>query len=90
MGQGHNYRPEAAEVDGEDGQNGAELDQYLKSAARRVYAEEMTSEQNMTCRGHWYEFGQSLKDTEQYGLPRLHACLDLPPDPVERPAGHGL
>ena len=56
------------EIDAEDRQDGAELDQDLEGLAGRLEAEEMAGKQDMAGRGDRNELGQALEQAEQQGF----------------------
>ena len=68
MRQIEQHLPQAAEIDAQDGEDGAELDQDLEGLAGRMEAEEMAGEQDMAGRGDRYELGQPLQQAEQQGF----------------------
>ena len=57
-----------AEIDGEDRQDRAELDQHLEGLAGRFEAEEMAGQQDMAGRRDRDELGQPLEQAEQQGF----------------------
>ena len=66
-------RPDAAEINGEQRQNGAELDQDGKGLAERVVApaEEVLHQQQVPGGGDRQEFGQALDHTEHRRLDQV-------------------
>ena len=62
--------PQPGEIDRQQRQDGAELDQHVERLAERliVEAEKMPDQQQMPGRGHRDEFGQALDDAEEGGL----------------------
>ena len=68
MRQIEQHLPQAAEIDAEDRQDGAELDQDLEGLAGGVEAEEMAGEQDMAGRGDRDELGQPLEQAKQQGF----------------------
>ncbi len=67
------HLPQFAGIDGQDRQNGAELDQHLEDLLGRFEPEKMSGEQQMSGRGDWNKLGQSFQKAEQDHLPRRHA-----------------
>ncbi len=57
--------PQPAEIDAEDRQDRAELDQHLEGLAGRFEAEEMAGEQDVAGRRDRDELGQPLEQPEQ-------------------------
>ncbi len=66
------------EIDGEDGEDRAELDQDLEGLAGRLEAEEMTGEQYVPGRGNRDEFGQALQQAEHEGVDERLIFHDFP------------
>ena len=66
-------RPDAAEIDAEQRQNGAELDQDGKRLAEGVVApaEEVLHQQKVSGRGDGQEFGQALDHAEDRRLDQV-------------------
>ena len=67
--------PKPPEIDGQDRQNGAELDQHHEGLAESVVveAEETLDQQQMPGRGHRQELGQTLDDAEDEGLEKVES-----------------
>jgi hypothetical protein len=63
------------EVDGENGEDGAELDQHLERFAGRLEAQEIAAKQQMPGGGNRDEFRQTLDQAEQDHLPNGHQVL---------------
>jgi hypothetical protein len=64
-----------AEVDGQNGQDGAELDQHLEGLAGRLEAQEMAGQQDVAGGGNGDELGQALDQPEHDHLPDGHLRL---------------
>ena len=62
------HLPQPAEIDAEDGKDGAELDQDLEGLAGRFEAEKMAGKQDMAGRGNRNELGQPFEQAEQKGF----------------------
>jgi hypothetical protein len=62
------HLPQLAEINGNDGEDGAELDQDLEGLAGGFEAEEMAGQQKVSCRGDGDELGQPLQYAEEQGL----------------------
>ena len=62
--------PQPREIDREQSQDGAELDQDVEGLAERfvVEAEKVADQQQMAGRGDRNELGQAFDDAEEYGL----------------------
>ncbi len=67
--------PKPPEIDGQDGQNGTELDQHHEGLAESIVieAEEPLDQQQMPGRGHRQKLGQTLDDTEDEGLENVES-----------------
>ena len=65
--------PQPAEIDRQQRQDGAELDQHREGLAEGVVApaEEVLHQQQMAGRGHRQEFGQALDDAEDGRLDEI-------------------
>ena len=77
------HLPQPREIDAQDGEDRAELDQHLEGLAGRAEAQEMTGEQDVACRRDGDEFGQPLEEAEQEGFDdRLvfHGCSRMAPN----------
>jgi hypothetical protein len=59
--------PQPGEIDADDGQDGAELDDDLEDLSGRLEAEEMAEQQDVAGRGDRDEFGQPFDEAEQNG-----------------------
>ena len=69
-----------AEIDGQYGEDRAELDQYLERLAGRLEAEEMTGEQYVAGRGDRDELGQPFEQAKHQGVDErliFHDFLDI-------------
>ena len=73
-------RPEPAEIDRQQRQDGAELDQHREGLAEGVVAEaeEVLHQQQMAGRGHRQEFGQALDDAEHDRLDQVDMRASWP------------
>src|SRR5438132_1278798 len=65
--------PQPHEIDREQRQDGAELDQHGETFPERllVEAEEMADQQQMPGGGYWDELGQALDHAEEYRLEKI-------------------
>ncbi len=71
--------PQPPEIDRQDGEDGAELDQHHEGLAEGVVveAEEALDQQQMPGRGNRQEFGQALDDAEDEGLEKIESHAKL-------------